>query len=139
MLAQNFKTATELKISEEEQAALIKVLGMLERGELVDAPSCFYITHNGFNMNCQGEGCGTAACIGGWVATIIGVRQKTYVNSYRPFDSMITRVRVKNNCKLSDLYWSQTSAKVAEAAIALRNYLTTGDAQWHLAMEKQNA
>jgi hypothetical protein len=34
MLAQNFKTAAELDLSDAEIKALVKVLGILERGEL---------------------------------------------------------------------------------------------------------
>lgn len=58
MLAQNFKSADALDISNAELAALIKVLGMLERCELVDVEQntdC----NNGFNIGTQGKGCGT--------------------------------------------------------------------------------
>lgn len=34
MLAQNFKTAADLDLADAEFEALVKVLGMLERGEI---------------------------------------------------------------------------------------------------------
>ena len=41
MLAQNFLTPSDLKIKDDLHAALIQVLGMLERGELIHARSVF--------------------------------------------------------------------------------------------------
>ncbi len=127
MLMQNFKTAADLGISEPEQAALIKVLGMLERGDLIDAEvgaAC----DNGFNMQTQGRGCGTPACIGGWVATLIGARQMEYVDRYLPSKEA--------NEGLSSLYYSDHAlrAKAKQATTALRSYLTTGDPRWDLAV-----
>jgi hypothetical protein len=61
MLAQNFKTATDLGISEVEQDALIKVLGMLERNDFARGES--------FNMGWwyqHSNTCGTVGCIAGW-------------------------------------------------------------------------
>lgn len=125
MLAQSFMTAKELQISDKELAALIKVLGMLERGDLKDAMQderC----DNGFNMGTQGAGCGTPACIGGWVATLMNVPQMKYVDSY-----MLTKGRPQG---ISNLYWTTLSASVEQAAIALRNFLTTGQPRWDLAL-----
>jgi hypothetical protein len=123
MLAQNFKTADELEITESEQQALIKVLGMLERGELIDAKQeerC----ENGFCIGTQGRGCGTPACIGGWAALLMVRHQREYVNSY------MTRY----HHQLGKLYWEYPdNVTTVEAAHALRSYLTTGDARWDLA------
>lgn len=126
MLAQNFKSAADLGITEPEQAALIKVLGMLERGDLIDASQddeC----DNGFNMGTHGRGCGTPACIGGWVASLMGADQMQYVDSYMP-------IYGKSNGALTDLYWNYIFAPkrpgVAESAVALRNFLTTGLTDW---------
>jgi hypothetical protein len=126
MLAQNFKTADDLEITAEEHGALIKVLGMLERGELVDARNGA-VCDNGFDMSDCGNGCGTAACIGGWVASILKFHQKKYVSHSIHVDG------------LYGLYFgggclAYVDATVSQAAIALRSYLTTGNARWDLAL-----
>ncbi len=66
MLAQNFKSAKELGLTEKGLAGLLKVLRMLEGGELVFSKEC--LVPNGFNMNyCWSQNeCGTVGCIGGW-------------------------------------------------------------------------
>jgi hypothetical protein len=129
MLVQNFKTATELKISSAERKALIKVLGMLERGELVDVP---HDTHrlsikptvpNGFNMECVylETKCGTVACIGGWVAHLM-----KHPDPWNYIDLEDNRSE-----PLYRLYWKfSNNTGVAEAAVAVRNFLTFGDPKW---------
>src|SRR5690349_3894016 len=57
MLAQNFMKPEALGISESETAALIRVLGMLERGE---------IGEQHFDMSFYQSHCGTIGCICGW-------------------------------------------------------------------------
>lgn len=125
MLAQNFKTPADLGVSKVEFYALIKVLGMLERGELVDhkcinSHGKFEPTiPNGFNMNCSGEktACGTVACIGGWIAILLE-KPHTYVYETR--------------ANLHNLFWGYLpNTTVAEAAIATRNFLTFGTALWN--------
>jgi hypothetical protein len=130
MLAQSFKSADELGITVAEQQALIEVLGMLERGELIDVgphTEC----DNGFHMGTSGHGCGTPACIGGWAAYVMGLKQDDYLDRYD-----ITQ-RDKNPA-LHELFWDETAidtpALTSEAATALRSYLTTGDAKWHEAV-----
>lgn len=127
MLMQNFKTAADLNIKQAELVALIKVLGMLERCDLVDVEQetrC----ENGFNMGTQGRGCGTPACIGGWVARLMDIDQMTYVDGYLPH-------RTKNEA-LTDLYWNDRAmrANASQATTALRSYLTIADARWDLAL-----
>ena len=123
MLAQNFMTAADLGITEAELDALIKVLGMLERGELIDARTPKQRGKNLFHMSEWGRGCGTAACIGGYVALLTKQDQHDYVN-------------YKHSAPLNNLYWGTTfrGAKVSQAAIALRSYLTTGEANWDEAL-----
>jgi hypothetical protein len=127
MLMQNFKTAADLGITEPEQSALIKVLGMLERGDLVDVNAHTRCT-NGFNMGTQGHGCGTPACIGGWVAILLDLNQMDYVDQFLPSR--------RANDGLKELYYRDIAmnAKADQAATALRSYLTTGDARWDLAV-----
>lgn len=126
MLAQNFKTAANLDITDRELSALIKVLGMMERGELVDVEQ-FVRCDNGFNMGTQGMGCGTPACIGGWAANLMGIHQLTYVDSYL--------ASKKSGHGLNELYWNYSGRpNVEQAATALRSYLTTGNPHWDLAV-----
>lgn len=130
MLAQNFMTPTALKISDAEFEALVKVLGMLERGDLIqhgawvsneDGWGFRPTIPNGFNMSCSGERthCGTVACIGGWVAILTG-RGHEFVNG------------MPGDHPLYKLCWSNTDSTTTteQAAIALRSYLTTGDPCW---------
>lgn len=132
MLAQNFMTAADLGILDIEHAALIKVLGMLERGELVDVDQQMKC-ENGFNIGTQGQGCGTPACIGGWAATLMDREQISYVDSYMP--DFGDGPRGAYASPLSKLYWGYPAgATVATAAIALRSTLTTGDPRWDLAV-----
>lgn len=129
MLAQNFKTANELSITPPELLALIQVLGMLERGELVDAhfaDEC----ENGFNMGVSGN-CGTPACIGGWAAFLMKIDQSSYLDRYDYFHR-------NKNAAMHELFWNERAtelpAPAAKAAMALRSYLTVGDARWDLAL-----
>lgn len=131
MLAQNFKTPVDLGIEDREFSALVRVLGMLERGELVDVQ---YRTEDtnllGFNIGCQyaENECGTLACIGGWAAKLMGHKDPMkYVDGYM------------NGGSLHELFWVYPAGpysyhgkrpKVAEAAIALRNFLTFGEPRW---------
>jgi hypothetical protein len=130
MLAQAFRTAADLGITEFEHDALISVLGMLERGELVDV-GYLDACDNGFNMGVSGEGCGTPACIGGWMAYLMGVNQQEYTERY----SYSHRSR---NPMLHELFWNEEAterpAKAAQAAIAVRSYLTIGNPHWDLAL-----
>ncbi len=132
MLAQNFKPAADLGITDLEQSALIKVLGMLERGELVNMGE-FARGPNGFNMSTPGHGCGTPACIGGWAAFLMDEDQVKYVERYGWSHR-------SDNPALHDLFWNEGAveldkgATTSQAATALRSYLTTGDARWDLAL-----
>lgn len=123
MLAQNFKSAVDLGLTEKEQSALIKVLGMLERGELVhdmhfkcDAPNGFNMAHERFEASC-----GTVACVAGW-CDIVG--DTDFVEG--PWPGRTTELFAPKN--LPQRCWSEITP--AQAAIALRNYLTTGRPGW---------
>lgn len=133
MLARNFKSATDLRISEEEYEALIAVLGMLERGELVYAeyPNIRRTDDTKlFNMNNSGGECGTPACIGGWVAILMGRCLGTGYNSVCHYVSSCDYEKHP----LQDLYWNDAAlnmnATVEQAAMAVRSFLTTGKAKW---------
>lgn len=130
MLAQNFKSAADLGITPPELRALTQVLGMLERGDLVDAVTFFEEGNNKFHMGTSGE-CGTPACIGGWAAELMHIGHIEYLERYG------WRRRDKNMA-IHELFWNETAcelpATVAQAATALRSYLTTGEASWDLAL-----
>lgn len=124
MLAQNFKTPAELHITDDEFNALVKVLGMLERGEIAElprhatmsyvtptaAPTMFYMRYTEIESDC-----GTACCILGW-AQHVGGRQLFSTS----FDSALGRLFAGRDVRDPEL-----------GARALRNYLTTGEANWY--------
>lgn len=122
MLAQNFMTASELDITDAEHGALIKTLAFLERAEArhidIGDPDCG-TGPNHFNM--AAWDCGTCHCILGWARSFVGGK---------PHFSDLTD-------GLWDLCYPNRSAcgglngvTVEQAAAALRNYLTLGDAHW---------
>lgn len=131
MLAQNFKTAKELKLSDAEFNALVTVLGMLERGELKHIPSHVWENEEKvegdspiyFNMDQWHSTyeCGTVCCIGG-SAEFFGE-----VSFFEGGD--------RDNDDLDELFYpdidgSYESISAEHAAQALRSYLTTGKANW---------
>jgi hypothetical protein len=128
MLAQSFKPAAELGITEPQRDALMKTLVLLETGKLVHTTR--YASARGprpftghFNMKRWGlepTDCGTVACIGGTAEIISGINF---------FDCLY-------DPGLHELFYAQGSRKEmrditpAQAATALRSYLTTGNANW---------
>lgn len=137
MLAQNFMTAAELGLDKRERAALVQVLGMLERGELRHVP----VKHDRFlsvratqdaalglfNMNdwASESECGTALCIRGTAEAIMRTSFSYPVWGTRQYE------------KIEDLFmysmyrgYAREDVAVPQAAQALRNYLTTGEARW---------
>lgn len=121
MLAQNFKTAADLGIKDVELDALIKVLGMLERGE---------IDESHFNMN--DIWCNSVGCIWGWArhvshqtafnrrlfATETGTDHGALARLFANFGESELMRRVRR------------MAQPHHAALAIRSYLTTGEANW---------
>jgi hypothetical protein len=147
MLAQNFKSAEDLAITDLEHTALVRVLAMLERGELTHIPSRDYVESNipnGFSMDVfcvktgRGPGCRTVACILGWA------RETETDDIGRYF--MFARVEGifchseswsdRSVGPLADLFMIGGRANyrhgvtTEQAASALRNYLTIGEAHW---------
>lgn len=112
MLAQHFKTPQQLAIPQTNFDALVKVLGMLEREE---------IPADKFTMRVVGNPeCGAPGCIKGWAESI-------GYNDDASALSAITGLFFP-----MDIYCY--SATGAQAATALRSYLTTGDPNWREAM-----
>jgi hypothetical protein len=130
MLAQSFLDAEVLGLSEPKRAALITVLGMLERDELHHVPiekiggMASTPKFSGlFNMaywTAESE-CGTVCCMGGTAELISG----------QSFAGARTQA-------LSKLFYLRDAAEgfsynaitPAQAARALRNFLTFGEARW---------
>lgn len=141
MLMQNFKTAAELELSEEEYDAHVRVLHMLERGELVhwtwerNGPKLADVPPGAkwFNMRYSTleDSCGTVACIGGWVGLVMGLSE-LQASEY------VSDVGEGARARLYYPHWrggftEQSRYKITteEAAQALRNYLTTGEPRWN--------
>lgn len=121
MLAQNFKPPTDLRISDREQVALIKVLGMLERGE---------ISQRMFDMSTIGDGCGTVGCLMGWAKFVSGdVKLFDDLHETQGHISPLHHLFMFCVTRSAQLV-QRASVRPAQAAMALRSYLTTGDADW---------
>lgn len=127
MLAQNFKTPADLKITNAEFDALRKVLGMLERDEVPHAPPPLAFKNVPasepvyFNMDSWSapSSCGTVCCIGGLAEMVGNLGLGSLTRDKRP--------------ALAPLFYPKCSDHLitpSQAAIALRNYLTTGEPRW---------
>lgn len=123
MLAQNFKTAKELGLADVEVEALITVLRMLERGE---------IGRQEFHMGHFQHECRTPACICGWAHHISCGRAFPELAAhcgpmilYRRFSEPTIAL-----FRLTAARGSGGDITPAQAAIALRNYLTYGEPRW---------
>lgn len=148
MLAQNFMTAAELGLEPAQRDALVAVLGMLERGELVHVrPSREELPGTAlrisgprigqFNMLywASDTDCGTVHCIGG-AAEVVG-HLETYsldraanARYGTPLYRLLYGRTVDGRCLPHDIY----DCTPAQAALALRSYLTVGEAHWELAV-----
>lgn len=133
MLMQNFKSASDLEISEEQRSALIKVLVLLETGNLVhvsvDYKTCSpYYDHLSFcglfNMSdwISNRECGTVCCIGGAAELVGGVSFASNVATHATH----TLRRLFYPKGVDD--WNAITSE--QAACALRNYLTIGEPKW---------
>lgn len=119
-----------LGITQWEYDGLIKVMKMLRDGsikhyrDVTQPPIGKY-----FNMGCAGmsNGCGTVACIGGWVWILSGRSVEDAFSSYV--------VSASQPMGLHQLYypkgraWSQITPD--EAADAIQEYLRTGKPTWY--------
>jgi len=123
-MPENFKTPADLGISDVEFESLVKVLGMLEREE---------IEPNQFDMSTVMDKCGTPACLCGWANFISGRRAFPFVTA--AWGGMPDWQSMPGSLKRLFAYGAESGHRVyeatpAQAAIALRNYLTFGEARW---------
>lgn len=127
MLEQNFLPAAELELSEVEKEALIKVLGMLERGEIRDT---------NFSMNIflrEDEGCGTIGCLAGWANSVSnGLAFPTLAGLSPKVNSLFWN-------SVPGVIWSIMAMRrptVEEGAQVLRTFLTTGEVTWPAVLKR---
>jgi hypothetical protein len=112
MLAQNFKTPTDLGIPEDEFFGLVRVLGEFERGE---------IRPEQFDMR---QWCGSACCISGHALK--------YDCDLRASTPGLAALLVPGPHDLEVGKYGKTMKDILpeHAAIAIRNYLTHGEPRW---------
>lgn len=135
MLAQNFKTAEELQLTDKGLLAMIEVLRRLESGELKWIPMGTSAP-KGFNMavgwlpevsrSLWTEDCGTIGCIAGWANQIAyghkDCRQSVSTRSNAAWGALVTPTQIAD--------WGKIT--VDQAAKALRSFLVTGTPDWGL-------
>lgn len=123
MLAQNFLPAKELGLTDKGLEVMIRILRMLESGELKWTPVGKPIP-NGFNMgrgwetHYQGEECGTVGCIAGWFG-FLGKGEHLLSGPVPYWNALVKPKGV----------W-EGKHTVEQAAKALRSTLVTGVPDW---------
>lgn len=125
MLARSFLSAADLKLPEMERGALIKVLHMLERGELVEVRRNDTSKPNGFCMSTVSakSDCGSVGCILGWAR---------FVTNEQVFDFWNPKFPLPRAASVLFMYGDDRRHRVTidQAIRGLSNYLTTGRANW---------
>lgn len=142
MLAQNFKSAADLGITDRHQQALQKTLTLAETGKLVHVdPTTFESVAVGagftghFNMSWwnQSKTCGTCCCLGG-TAELIGGLQENELDELADRNPELKNLFYPGMHRQQHLGIDMKKITPKQAATALRSYLTTGDARWDLAI-----
>jgi len=136
MLAQSFQSAADLGITEPQKDALIKTLKLMETGKIdhfaddLDG-DVMYRKDRKFSglfnmvMWAGDHECGTVCCIGG-TAELIG-----NVTFGADFGQDLQNSALEGLFCPREVNWRDwRSITPAQAARALRSYLTTGDAKW---------
>jgi hypothetical protein len=124
MLAENFLTAKELGLSEQSHRAHIVVLRKLEREELTT--DCTVETIREGRFFSMGNWC---YCLRGQVVKQMG-RDELFDTPKRKWsDGLLDLYMPPENVVLN-----MGRITMPQAACALRNYLTTGKAQWEEAL-----
>lgn len=135
MLAQNFKSPADLGLTDAQHAALCKTLVLMETGQLVHVPRRQFksFADDGYRPTFGGafnmadwyaeSDCGTAACIAGTAEMIGCLERGSLINACTNRDQLYALCMGKwTDKRFADI-------TVPEAAQALRNYLTYGDAR----------
>ena len=131
MLAQNFKSRKELGLSSKEFDALVKVLAMLERGEIKDEAFDMGTTGSVAINDFQEPTCQSPACICGWARFVAG----DHIFSLSSFEERgLGELFLMGAVNTARRNHAAITLRPAHAAIALRNYLTHGRPLWHEAL-----
>jgi hypothetical protein len=142
MLAQNFMTAVDLGLTDTEHAALVKVLGALERDEIEHRPLMGAIGRSKggdlprfFNMGLVEVeiDCGTACCILGWARHFAGSEPVEYRQQAARRLFLMRELDDRSERALAHA-GGHEGVTPAQAASAVRNYLTVGEPEWHIAL-----
>lgn len=144
MLAQNFKTALDLQITEIEKQSLIKVMGMIERDEIVvvrrlqsDTPKGAYLHMPAIKR--IDEQCGSVGCICGWANIVSDGQAFPEINRQSGSPTVHDMLNGHRTHAIQDLFGITDSSnrlisKMGESkdnvVQAIRNYLTIGEAKW---------
>lgn len=135
MLAQSFLSPAELKLTDAQFDALRKTLVLLETGRMKHVPVDQYgdrdnapsgFSHH-FNMRYYGahEPCGTVCCIAGTAVFMGADAGLLFVDSQQLHELFQPPAMEVEK-------WRDITP--AQAARALRSYLTTGEANWEAAL-----
>jgi hypothetical protein len=108
---------------------MIRVERMLRSGALQHSDEAEAGPSFNMSSSCMGQGCGTVACIGGWLWLVENPRDYSGANSY------VAQVAGP----LHDLFYPPNMASYAhitaeEAADALHNYRLYGEPRWDQVM-----
>jgi hypothetical protein len=121
MLANSFMTAEALGITKAEQRALVRVLGMFERGE---------ISREQYSIgSLSAPSCGTPACIRGWARHVAPGTFQVTEEHPAELRRLFFLLSCEDNRRVSSLPRFDPR-NPQQAAVALRNYLTTGEPRW---------
>lgn len=159
MLAQSFKTATELKINDKAYEGLTRVLAILEMEEISytsrnTARFGLYDqedvkaspNHRAFNMyswnyhvfdRTEDDGfveCGTVHCIGGLACTLMGAGDIEMYGTLRGNERNSQLSELFHPGTISNLKIDWNDIRPKHAAKALRRFLETGITDWAAAL-----
>lgn len=129
------KTARQLNLNPEEYEALLLVREGLANGKWKHALKGDKDIACGFNMaqaHYEKEGCGTVACIGGWMAVAMGMDNmaaNAYVGKHEPWSG---RSSDRPIARLFFPPWSSTYENITteQAVQAIDNFLKEGSPCW---------
>lgn len=135
MLAGGFLSAKKLGLKAKERQALVEVLEGLERGWFMHSYPDDDLGYDiGLAFNMTDFDCGTTACIAGWCDVLYQTKFARKMDKFgRPGSK---------HCNLEDLFFARGAEAIdfeditpKQAAMALRNYLSTGKPHWGMVVE----
>lgn len=139
-------THEQLNITEPEMQALLTVRNGLASGEYVHAPSIHFNPNplrRGFNMSTIH--CGSAGCIGGWMAhTMLKNTSNRMISNYVVKYTTAVEGPKASRALLPLFYpddeedhgvWAQITTE--DAVVAIDNFLATGEPKWNAIIEAQ--